>query len=88
MGQTILGERGVPIPLNQYYSLDSTSMLCSIMYQKQSISVWQQGQLLDYADQIDQVTKLYVMLNGTKYLRALCEFKALQSPERVLIAGI
>ena len=56
------------------------------MFRKAAISVWQQDMLLAYGDAIEHLTKHEVTVNGSRYLRAYCEFKILVKPERMVPA--
>jgi hypothetical protein len=39
------------------------------------VEVWQQGQLIDYGGRIEAHTEYAVTVYGSKYLKAVCEFR-------------
>ena len=44
-------------------------------YNKVPVTVWQQGQILEYGGPIDKISDLSVWINGAAYLRVAYEFK-------------
>jgi len=40
-----------------------------------NVSVWQDGQIVDYGGYLESFSDYSVKINGARYFRALCEFR-------------
>lgn len=61
--------------MNKGFILKSPFDFDNAVYFQKPVEVWQHGQLIDYGGPIQEHTENAVVINGAKYLKAVCEFK-------------
>lgn len=50
------------------------AQLIQAYWSGQAVSIWQDGDLVDYGGKIESLTERHVTINDAKYLRATCTF--------------
>lgn len=57
------------------FVLSTLAHLEAAQHNQSQVSVWQNGELIDYGGPIELVTDDVVMINGDYYLISVCEFR-------------